>query len=420
MYKNNKINLQNKFILSDEINRIKNRFNSDIIIILCDIVSSINNQNTYKIFIDIFRKLNQLIFTFDKIVLPILDNNCILIKEYNNKLENMIIENLYKILDIILSKLGFDMHEKFDYLYWLKEKKHLKEIWDDMSKNSTKNGFESLFNDFHDNCIDKYETPFVISLDDVGVMYRASSWNLDGVYENMITPAKYAKNNRWNPDGIAFMYLTCGNRNEKFDNSINLAQKTCFEEIRLENNSDVVICEFKPIKQNIKLFNLYFENDEMFDVMKNFNENSNNLGDDIVKLISEDTIFLKECKKTNNPIKIKKKLEYKIKPFENKIKKQITEDMGLLFISLIDKTIFEPIEKETDPELKAYEPFRKFSSYLQSKGYAGIVYRSTRMNKIKLKGKNVVLFNNDYASFVPDSMKKFKFENNNYFQKSLE
>lgn len=61
------------------------------------------------------------------------------------------------------------------------------------------------------------------------------------LYELMITPAEHAKENRWNPDGVAFMYLACGKREDKFDEIINLPQKTCFEEIRLENGSEVII-----------------------------------------------------------------------------------------------------------------------------------------------------------------------------------
>lgn len=120
-----------------------------------------------------------------------------------------------------------------------------------------KKALEICFDDFHDNVIEKYPK-FVKSLKNIGTIQSKKLGFIEN-YEPMITPAEHAKENRWNPDGVAFMYLACGKREDKFDEIINLPQKTCFEEIRLENGSEVIICEFKPIIKNAKLINLYYE-----------------------------------------------------------------------------------------------------------------------------------------------------------------
>ena len=100
----------------------------------------------------------------------------------------------------------------------------------------------------------------------------------------------------------------------------------------------------------------------------------------------------------------------------DQIFKVANERLGRLFLTIIDKTIFEPVDKMDDPELKAYIPFRFFSNYLIEKGYDGIIYRSTRMNKIGLSGKNVVLFDNSYATYQLGSMKKFLRKDGRYIE----
>lgn len=245
-------------------------------------------------------------------------------------------------------------------------------------------------------------------------------------YELMIAPAEHVKENRWNPDGVAFMYLACGKREDKFDEIINLPQKTCFEEIRLENGSEVIICEFKPIIKNAKLINLYYEDENPSEIARNFYELPKEIKErGINSLLNDDKFILKMnemVKKSKNKSdfedKSKEEILYAIRNLgiNDQIFKVANERLGRLFLTIIDKTIFEPVDKMDDPELKAYIPFRFFSNYLIEKGYDGIIYRSTRMNKIGLSGKNVVLFDNSYATYQLGSMKKFLRKDGRYIE----
>ena len=80
----------------------------------------------------------------------------------------------------------------------------------------------------------------------------------------------------------------------------------------------------------------------------------------------------------------------------------------------IDEAVFLPVDIKEDPELKAYVPFHYLANYLISKGYSGILYRSTRMNKIGLKGKNLVLFNKEDVTYVHDSMNVYYYDGRKY------
>lgn len=151
----------------------------------------------------------------------------------------------------------------YDHLYWAKMYGFVKELWTAMPEDKpvlgAKKGFKHPFEDFHDLVVMKYPTLFVKQLRDVGSMYRCRSWSVSDDYELMIPNEHYVKDNRWNPDGVAYLYLACGDADESYDGIVNMVQKTCFEEIRLKDGSEVAICQFKAIKEDAKIINLCYE-----------------------------------------------------------------------------------------------------------------------------------------------------------------
>ena len=72
------------------------------------------------------------------------------------------------------------------------------------------------------------------------------------------------------------------------------------------------------------------------------------------------------------------------------------------------------MDESEDPKLEAYIPFRLFATYLMSKGYDGIIYRSTRMDLLGQEGKNVVLFNKNDATCWENSMEVFHYGDDGY------
>ena len=65
--------------------------------------------------------------------------------------------------------------------------------------------------------------------------------------------------NRWNPEGVAFMYLGFDEEVKQYDEVINFIEKTCFEELRLKKDEYVSICKFKPVKREAQIINLCYE-----------------------------------------------------------------------------------------------------------------------------------------------------------------
>jgi hypothetical protein len=104
----------------------------------------------------------------------------------------------------------------------------------------------------------------------------------------------------------------------------------------------------------------------------------------------------------------------KITELEMKINELVCIRIGMIMLALFDKSIFEVVDKATDPKLKAYLPFREFCQLLIRKGYDGIIYRSTRMNMLGLAGKNLVIFDKMNATYKEGSMKKYKYSSGKY------
>ena len=101
---------------------------------------------------------------------------------------------------------------------------------------------------------------------------------------------------------------------------------------------------------------------------------------------------------------------------EREIEELVCNRTSKILLGLIDESIFEVVDKSDDPTLKAYLPFRDFSQYLIDKGYDGVIYRSTRMNKIGMKGKNLVLFDKSHATFKDNTMQKYKYSSGKYIE----
>lgn len=348
-------------------------------------------------------------------------------KEIDNFLEEIILDRLFLLMNVFMFRRGYNFLELYERLYWKRMRSFVKDLWTAMPDNKPVVGaskaFNNLFDDFHDNVVNKYPSLFIKQLKDVGQMYRARAWCLNGDYDLMIPNEKYVKDNRWNPDGLAYLYLACGDDTTMYDETINNVQKTCFEEIRLSEGNEVAICQFKPMKKHAKIIDLCYEGTDIQMISRELKvppkEYSQLVTDTILgdqNLTKKMLGHLKGCSKDEFIRKASPELKKLMnqKNLENKIEELIYLKTCNILLGLIDESIFEVVEKTNDPELNAYIPFRAFSQYLIDKGYDGIIYRSTRMNKIGLSGKNLVLFDKEYATYKDNTMKKYMYSSGKY------
>ena len=278
--------------------------------------------------------------------------------------------------------------------------------------------FLEVFDDIHESCISKYESIFVKRLGDLKNLYRAQRGKHFDNYERMIPKEEYVKNkNRWNPEGVAFMYLGFDEEIKQYDEVINFIEKTCFEELRLKKGEYVSICEFKPVKSEGKIINLCYEDISYEEIERKSEEFMNMITKVEINELLTNKKYHEEIINSMKKEEVIKKIiekEFKKKQVRSIIGKETEIYLANLIMKSIDEAVFLPVDIKEDPELKAYVPFHYLANYLISKGYSGILYRSTRMNKIGLKGKNLVLFNKEDVTYVHDSMNVYYYDGRKY------
>ena len=277
--------------------------------------------------------------------------------------------------------------------------------------------------------VNKYPDILVKKVKELEFLYRAQRGNHFGNYERMVPTKAHSNSNRWSFDGEDCLYLGYDKELNKYDDTINYIEKTCCEEVRLKNGEEITICSFNPSnKGNKKLINLCYDDLKYEEIKKNIFELS-------AEQIESYTLKALKSKKFKNKQKVLTHSQ-----FENLFKGeiallnlQVEKNLAIYTLKNVENAIFKPITDaidienylETDEEkkerLKPYIPFRYFAKYLKDKGFDGIIYRSTRMYKLRdsygerLKGKNVILFNKNDAQYdenVP--MKVYRYEGGKY------
>lgn len=361
-----------------------------------------------------------------------LDSTVLLLKSINDIFKNFIailldVESDKKdemdylsdaFFDIYFSSLKkYHLYTKIDVIN-LFEREYRKDFqqqilnnWKDINKNDMEGkSFVEVFDDFHQNVLEKYPRIFIKKLGDLKYLYRAQEGYHFNDYNRMIPwPAK--TDNRWNPTGETFLYLGYNESKEIYDDTINIIEKTCFEELRLKKDKDVTVCCFKPAFRNQKILNLCYEDlsyDEInYELDKRIQSHVNRGENKIRSKMASGKRFTEESLKkeihqlTNNP------------SFKKMNQNNTQIYLGKLFMKGIDEAVFLPIS-EDDPTRDAYKPFHLLSKYLINKGYVGVIYRSTRMNLIGQQGKNVVLFDNKFANYINNSMHYYHYDGEKY------
>lgn len=222
--------------------------------------------------------------------------------------------------------------------------------------------FFKVFDDVVENMASQFSCP----IKDLGRLYRGAGVNEEidlNFYDRMIPHPDYVKNhNRMNPPGEAFIYLGVipVKRGKTKEIEKKFILKTIEAELRVKKEDFYTIVEFESNKEK-NVFNM--------------------VGDPIL------------------PSDIYKFAEIlKRKPEE---RSKIT---ALFYFNLFNNDqIFKPVDsEEQDVRAREYAPFQLLAKYFQSKGYAGIKYRST----VHRDGTNVVIFDSDDLHLVESSMEK--------------
>ena len=277
--------------------------------------------------------------------------------------------------------------------------------WDDiLSEKDGNKAFIEVFDDLFENAITKYESEFIHTMKNTDILYRmVKETNCD---MGRFIPWPNKVQNRWNPPGKTYLYLSYGKEDIDYNEELKLGQYICLLECKLESEADVCFCKFNPTSSG-RILNLAYDDVELFEIRDDMNKKVNIYINNLLEKLLLDKNLLK-YKYDKEYIKNKIRSEMN----ENLIEQDIVEKNGAKqILKLICSCIYKKINCKDEKELeRQYKSFQILAKYLERKGITGIIYPCTRTSKIK--GKNLVLFNIKDAEPISGSIKKYHFNGN--------
>ncbi len=408
--------LFDKMALVIEENRLKERFNITVAKAIVEVLEKETPEKYIESIFNVLKQFNDIVKIIDKAIG--FDRSDSEWKIYDEEMQERYMNILLGQLNTIFIRLGkMNFLQKFSDVYWKQNQNFILQLWKKLPEGesiiSNEASFIKLFEDFFSETIKTFPEFIVKRLKDFHNIYRASRYEVYDNYKYIMPDPKYCHDNRWNDDGIAFLYLSYDNENQKCENVFQ-AQRTCFEEIRAKDGEEIAVCRFKYLHNRIKILDLSFDDIDYDKEIGRLEELSVASRDKIMGLIQSNTKIrnrMIEYAKTND----EKAFIDELDRIENKIgiKKEMREGVQLqlskVLIGNICDAIFYAVDKEDDPELEAYIPFRAFSRYLIANGFGGVAYRSTRMAKIGLRGKCLTLFDKNDAMYMDGEMEVYQY-----------
>lgn len=261
--------------------------------------------------------------------------------------------------------------------------------------------FIELFDDIFTSAIEKYDAEFIRSLNDTDVLYRMvkeTSCN-----EDRFIPWPNKTQNRWNPPGKTYLYLSYGKDDTDYNASLKLGQYICLLECKLTGKTDTCFCKFRPVNRG-RILDLSYNDVELYTIRQDLENQANSHVRSMVEILLEDDSLIRH---RNNQACVREQIERVMAahPIDRSI---IEKNSAKQILKLICSCIYRKVNEEDETaKEKAYKSFQILAEYLEGKGITGIIYPCTRTNRIK--GKNVVLFNIHDAVPVNGSITQYHY-----------
>lgn len=405
-----------KMYLTLEENRLRDRFGGTV---TTAIIEVLDKETDDKHLESIYRVLHQ----FNDVV-KMVDESLGFMKgnddweSYDNDSHEKYINILLNALNKLHIRFGnVKFFHDFSETYWHHNQNFILQLWKEMpdgkSVKSNEASFIKVFDDLLSETLKTFPYFLVKQLKDFQNLYRASRYKVYDNYKYILPDSEHVKDNRWNDDGIPFLYLSYDNDNKNCG-EIKQAKRTCFEEIRAVDGEELSVCRFKAVHRRTKILDLSFDGIDYDEQVSKLNGLEPVYKNQMMKSIQTNTKMKRRLEgfaRANDEDAFMSELEKLQKKLgiDAKMHRDVQWQLSVILIGNICDAIFYAVDKEDDPKLEAYIPFRAFSRYLIAKGFGGVAYRSTRMQKIGLQGKCLTLFDKEDAKFIDGEMEVYRY-----------
>ncbi len=259
--------------------------------------------------------------------------------------------------------------------------------------------FMEIFDDIFTHALTKYEDLFFHEMSSEDVLCRMVK--VEDCDENRFIPLpECAYQNRWNPPGRAFLYMSFGDDEHPYNEDLTLEEYVCLLECRTEANTACSFCRFNPTTKG-RILDLSYNDNSLSSFRQILYRHADELSQKgIEALLSDPEVFAHK----DDEEYIKHRIE-EVTTGLTISDQVLTESTAKQYLKLICSSIYTKADGTEEEKEEAYKPFHILSAYLESKGVTGIIYPCTRSNKII--GKNVVLFNPSDARPIAGTIKKY-------------
>lgn len=321
---------------------------------------------------------------------------------------NLIIDYINHLSNRIVIMNDINIYEKMmDDIYLANAKVIIGKKWKDiLSSDDGSKTFIELFDDIFTNAIEINESEFFVNLSDTDVLCRMVR-EKDCTEERFI-PWPNKTQNRWNPPGKTYLYLSYSTSEQTYNDDLLLTEYICLLECRAMLGDDCCFAKFKPQSKG-RILDLSYNDVNLEDYRNQISDYKNKLEHSILNKLVTDTRFIDQVKRLNNQHKQEDLVKNRIREIyssDYSIKSFLNKNLAKQLLKIICQSIYTKVDEVSDEEKeKAYRSFQLLSEYLESKGITGIIYPCTRTNRIV--GKNIVLFNIEDAKPIKGSIKKY-------------
>ena len=311
------------------------------------------------------------------------------------------IDILSKYGAIYVPKLTADYYENLsDEIRLENARVIIEKKWDIInSSTDSEKSFLEIFDDVFSNTIDKHSEEFFYPLTKTDILCRVvDDWGHNT--DRFIPWPNKTKNNRWNPPGRTYLYLSFSETPQTYSDELSLNEYICLEESRAERGNKYSFCLFEPLVKG-KILDLSYNDIELATIKRSMDIHARDIKERVLAELTADSEKVKYYIK--NPEELKKEIKTKTEKYHNR--KVVEDAVAKQYLKMVCNTIYKKVdEKDEIGKEKAYKSFHVLSKYLESKGVTGIIYPCTRTNKVL--GKNLVLFNPADAKPIGESIRE--------------
>ena len=210
-----------KMYLAIERNRLKERFEGTVTTAILEVLDKETNEEHLESISRVLNKFNDVIKLVDESTGLKQDDDEW--KTYEEESHEMYINILLKQLNNLYIRFGkLRFLKDFSDVYWKHNQIFILNLWKELPEGksvaSNEASFIKLFEDFFSSTIKAFPDFIVKQLREFRHMYRASGYEVYDNYKYIMPDPAFCHDNRWNDDGVAFLYLAYDDEGMDYQN----------------------------------------------------------------------------------------------------------------------------------------------------------------------------------------------------------